>query len=105
VLIEATEAKRAGQQYGRWAALTSLERLANDALPDVLTSLLRDRATLVRNTAVSMAIAHGDGRLIPHLQRIASADRAAPGVRAEALRAIEAIKLREGLAETPPTGR
>jgi hypothetical protein len=108
LLIDAANTKEAGWRYARWSALMGLERLAAPALPDVLTSLIKDRADLVRATAVSVAIGYGDARLISHLHGIASADRTRPGTRAAAWDAIEAIKIREGIAEGPTgphTGR
>ena len=56
LLIDAAEAAEACDQYTRWCALKSLERLANRALPDVLTSLINDEAELLRGAAVQVAI-------------------------------------------------
>lgn len=101
LLIDATKAKAPGDQHNRWAALKGLQRLASPALPDVLTSLVKDRAHVVRDAAVFAAIGYGDARLVPHLHRVATAERTQPGTRAAAWDAIEAIKIREGLTDVP----
>src|SRR5829696_1509129 len=93
VLIDAAGAAEACDQYTRWCALKSLERLANRALPDVLTSLINDEAELLRGAAVQIAIGYGNARLVSDLHRIALADRTPPGTRAAAWDAIEAIKI------------
>ena len=101
LLIDAAGAADACDQYTRWCALKSLERLANRALPDVLTSLINDEAELLRGAAVAIAIGYGDARLVSDLHRIALADRTPPGTRAAAWDAIEAIKIRERLTGAP----
>jgi hypothetical protein len=103
LLLEGVRIRRAGLGFTRWAALNSLVRLAHPALPDELVRLVRDRHGMTRSTAVSAAIGYGDGRLIADLLRLARNERTPPGERDNAWDAIEAIAVREGLAD-PPLG-
>jgi hypothetical protein len=107
LLLDAVTIRTAGHALLRRAALKSLIRLAYPALSDVLLTLVRDRDSLTRYTAVNAAIGYGDARLIEPLRTIARADRTELGTRNEAWDAIEAIAHREGLAGTElgPHGR
>jgi HEAT repeat protein len=84
LLLDGVRIRKAGYGFTRWAALSSLVRLAHPGLTDELVRLVRDRHGMVRSTAVSAAIGYGDGRLIPELLRQAQAGRTAPGVRDDA---------------------
>ena len=107
ILIDAVQIRRAGHTFTRWSALGSLVALGHSRLPDLLVALVRDRDGLVRFSAVEAAIAYGDARLIGWLRKVAEGERTPPGTREHAWDAIEAIAVRERLADVGlgPHGR
>lgn len=79
-------------KYIRWSCCTSLLYFHNDKVTEALISALRDRASMVRSTALDGILKYPDRMALPNLKWLLN--EKSPGIRNDAKKAIEIIEKR-----------